>query len=153
MHERMRAWLQDCFPICLIRAVEAVGLAASGGDYIETKYCQLMAIDRSRAKHGAGWAGPEVPNLKEGVVGKLPQDEVMVQDALPVNTHGGLLGFGAPWEVPAMYAVIEAVEQLRGEAEGRQLARARSALVYGNGGVFSAAAVAILRACATNSRL
>jgi hypothetical protein len=21
---------------------------------------------------------------------------------LPVNTHGGLLGFGAPWEVPAM---------------------------------------------------
>lgn len=147
MHQRMRAWLQDCFPICLIRAVEAVGLAASGGDYVETKYCQLMPTDHSRAKHGGARAGPELPNRNEGAVGKLPQD------TLPVNTHGGLLGFGAPWEVPAMYAVIEAVEQLRGEAEGRQLARARSALVYGNGGVFSAAAVAILRACASNSRL
>ena len=23
-----------------------------------------------------------------------------------VNTHGGLLGFGAPWEVPAFYSIV-----------------------------------------------
>eukprot|EP01052_Picozoa_sp_SAG31_P004726 SAG31_NODE_199_length_20573_cov_5.832129_9_plen_89_part_00 len=23
-----------------------------------------------------------------------------------VNTHGGLLGFGAPWEVPAFYNIV-----------------------------------------------
>ena len=149
----MRAWLQDCFPICLIRAVEAVGLAASGGEYIEKMYCQLMPADPSSARHGGDRAGPGLPDLLEGSTGKVSQAEVTVQDAFPVNTHGGLLGFGAPWEVPAMYAVIEAVEQLRGEAKGRQLARARSALVYGNGGIFSAAAVAILRACTSNSRL
>jgi acetyl-CoA acetyltransferase len=63
---------------------------------------------------------------------------------LPVNTHGGLLGFGAPWEVPAMYSVIEAVRQLRGEAEGRQVLGARRALVYANGGIFSSSAVVIL---------
>jgi acetyl-CoA acetyltransferase len=63
---------------------------------------------------------------------------------LPVNTHGGLLGFGAPWEVPAMYSVIEAVRQLRGEAEDRQVMGARRALVYGNGGIFSSSAVVIL---------
>ena len=32
----------------------------------------------------------------------------------PVNTHGGLLAFGAPWEVPAMYNIIEACAQLNG---------------------------------------
>jgi len=61
-----------------------------------------------------------------------------------VNTHGGLLGFGAPWEVPAMYNIIEAIQQLRGKAGNRQISSARRALVYGNGGIFSASAVAIL---------
>ena len=64
---------------------------------------------------------------------------------LPVNTHGGLLGFGAPWEVPAMYNIIEAVQQLSGTAgKERQVEGARRALVYGNGGIFSHSAVAIL---------
>lgn len=64
--------LYDCFPICLIRAVEAVGLApkGSGGKWIQRKYEETMN-------------------------GSNPI-------ALPVNTHGGLLAFGAPWEVPAM---------------------------------------------------
>ena len=63
---------------------------------------------------------------------------------MPINTHGGLMGFGAPWEVPAMFNVIEAVRQLRRTAEDRQVNGARRALVYGNGGIFSASAVAIL---------
>lgn len=53
-------------------------------------------------------------------------------DILPVNTHGGLLSFGAPWETPAMYNIIEAVEQLNGTAHGRQVKGAKRALVYGN---------------------
>ena len=65
--------------------------------------------------------------------------------ALPVNTHGGLMAFGAPWEVPAMYNIIEACEQLAGTAgPTRQVDRAETALVYGNGGIFSHSAVAIL---------
>eukprot|EP00672_Neobodo_designis_P004201 CAMPEP_0174867324 /NCGR_PEP_ID=MMETSP1114-20130205/63797_1 /TAXON_ID=312471 /ORGANISM="Neobodo designis, Strain CCAP 1951/1" /LENGTH=79 /DNA_ID=CAMNT_0016102513 /DNA_START=1 /DNA_END=240 /DNA_ORIENTATION=- len=63
----------------------------------------------------------------------------------PINTHGGLQCFGAPWEVPAMYNVIEAVQQLKGAANGRQVTpKPRRALVYGNGGIFSASSVAIL---------
>ena len=50
---------------------------------------------------------------------------------LPVNTHGGLLSFGAPWETPAMYNIIEAVAQLTGTAESRQVPNVRRALVYG----------------------
>ena len=66
--------------------------------------------------------------------------------AFPVNTHGGLLAFGAPWEVPAMYNIIEACEQLAGRAGARQVDGCRRALVYGNGGIFSHSAVAVLAA-------
>ena len=106
--------LYDCFPICFIRALEAVGLAGKGkgGEWVEKEYARMMA-------------DPE--NFQ-----------------LNVNTHGGLLSFGAPWEVPATYNIIEAVKQLRRTAGDRQVEGARRALVYGNGGIFSASAVAIL---------
>lgn len=65
-------------------------------------------------------------------------------EVCPINTHGGLLGYGAPWEVPAGDSIIEAYEQLTGRASKRQIPHARRALVYGNGGIFSASAVAIL---------
>lgn len=107
--------LYDCFPICLVRAVEAVGLSpkGEGGRWIE---------EMVRRTESGDWE----PNL------------------VPVNTHGGLLAFGAPWEAPAMYNVIEAFAQLTGRADARQIKHARRALVYGNGGIFSASAVAIL---------
>lgn len=110
-------FLYDCFPIAFIRAVEACGLAerGRGGDWVEAMYKKLLA-------------NPEYdPRM------------------FPVNTHGGLLSFGAPWEVPATYNVIEAVKQLRNVAgDSRQVKGARRALCYGNGGIFSASAVAIL---------
>ena len=108
--------LYDCFPICFVRAVEACGLAkrGGGGRWVEEMY------ERTQ---GGEYAARE----------------------FPVNTHGGLLAFGAPWEVPAMYNIIEAVQQLSGTAgKERQVDGARRALVYGNGGIFSHSAVAIL---------
>lgn len=42
-----------------------------------------------------------------------------------------------------MYHIIEAANQLTGNAEGRQIDNCRRALVYANGGIFSASAVAI----------
>mmetsp|Transcript_6444 Transcript_6444/g.15428 ORF Transcript_6444/g.15428 Transcript_6444/m.15428 type:complete len:82 (-) Transcript_6444:14-259(-) len=80
--------------------------------------------------------------MEEGTVEALLADPAF----FPVNTHGGLLCFGAPWEVPAMFGVVEAVEQIRGRSRGRSIGDCRRALVYGNGGVLSASAVAILAA-------
>jgi acetyl-CoA acetyltransferase len=118
--------LYDCFPICLLRAIEAVGLTDKGqaGRYIDRVYDQL------------------VPFLN----GSRPflSPDCRPQDVLPVNTHGGLMAFGAPWEVPAMYNIIEACLQLRGQAGHRQISNVKRALVYGNGGIFSASAVAVL---------
>lgn len=62
---------------------------------------------------------------------------------LPVNTNGG----GLSWGHPGMYgifALIEAVEQLRGDCGERQVAGAATALAHGNGGTLSSQATAIL---------
>lgn len=108
--------LYDCYPVCFIRAVEACGLApkGQGGVWVEEMYKRTADVTRYS-----------------------PTD-------FPVNTHGGLLAFGAPWEVPAMYNIIEACEQLSSSAGARQVDNVRRALVYGNGGIFSHSAVAIL---------
>ena len=64
---------------------------------------------------------------------------------VPVNTHGGLLGAGAPWEAPAMFTIVEAYDQLLGRcAADRQCDGARRALVQANGGTFSHEAVVVL---------
>jgi acetyl-CoA acetyltransferase len=109
--------LYDCFPICFVRAVEAVGLAPKGGGgaWVQRMY--------EKSEANGGYLSPS---------------------DFPINTHGGLLSFGAPWETPAMYNIIEAVTQLNGKAGARQVPKARRALIYGNGGIFSASAVAIL---------
>ena len=79
------------------------------------------------------------------------QGGVLSPQDFPVNTHGGLLSFGAPWETPAMHSIVEAVMHLtdltetnRESDKARQVPNAKHALVYGNGGIFSASAVAIL---------
>lgn len=58
--------LYDCFPICFIQAVEAVGLAPKhgGGNWVQNFY------DESESFGGLA----------------------LRPDKFPVNTHGGLLG-------------------------------------------------------------
>lgn len=56
---------------------------------------------------------------------------------LPVNTHGGLLSHGQPGSAGGIFHLIEAVRQLRGTADGRQLDAARVILVHGNAGTMA----------------
>ena len=62
---------------------------------------------------------------------------------LPVNTNGGGLSCVHPG-MYGIFALIEAVQQLRGECGARQIAHAKTALVQGNGGVLSSQSTAIL---------
>lgn len=68
--------------------------------------------------------------------------------SFPLNTHGGQLGFGQPDLAGGMTHVVEAVRQLRGAAEGRQIADPRLALVTGNGATMSEAVALVLGAAA-----
>lgn len=61
---------------------------------------------------------------------------------LPLNTNGGYLSFG---QAPnGMHMAAEAVQQLRGEAVGKQVADARRALVHFHGGPMASHSVALL---------
>lgn len=56
---------------------------------------------------------------------------------LPCNTHGGQLSFGQPGLGGGMSHVTEAIRQLMGRGEGRQVKNAALAYVNGNGGIMS----------------
>ena len=62
----------------------------------------------------------------------------------PLNTHGGQLGFGQADLAGGMSHIIEAVRQLRHEADQRQIPNAQHALITGNGATLSEAAALIL---------
>jgi acetyl-CoA acetyltransferase len=57
---------------------------------------------------------------------------------LPCNTHGGLLSYGHSGAAGGMFHVVEAVQQLRGQAGARQVEEAELAFVHGDGGVLAA---------------
>jgi acetyl-CoA acetyltransferase len=61
-----------------------------------------------------------------------------LKGVLPCNTHGGLLSYGHSGAAGGMFHIVEAVRQLRGEAEARQVPRAELAFVHGDGGILSA---------------
>ncbi|MFZ2391161.1 thiolase [Rhodoferax sp.] len=63
--------------------------------------------------------------------------------ALPVNTNGGGLSCVHPG-MYGMFTLVEAVQQLRGEAGERQIKDAQLALCHGNGGVLSSQITNIL---------
>jgi acetyl-CoA acetyltransferase len=63
---------------------------------------------------------------------------------LPMNTHGGLLSHCHPGNPGSMFALTEAVTQLRGQAHGRQVANAQTALVHAQGGILSSHCTVIL---------
>lgn len=76
---------------------------------------------------GRGEAGPAI------LAGAID-----IGGALPCNTHGGLLSYAHSGAAGGMFHVVEAVRQLRAEAEARQVADAELAFVHGDGGILSA---------------
>lgn len=76
---------------------------------------------------GRGEAGPAAARGELGLGGRLP-----------CNTHGGLMSYGHSGAAGGMFHAVEAVRQLRGNADQRQVPDARLAFVHGDGGILSA---------------
>ena len=70
-------------------------------------------------------------------------DRLTIEGALPTNTDGGGLSSNHPG-MRGLFLVIEAARQLRGEATGRQVTRAKLAAVNGTGGWFSSTGTLVL---------
>lgn len=76
----------------------------------------------------------------------LREHDLSHTGTLPLNTHGGQLGYGQADAAGGMTHVVEAVHQLRGTAHGRQIANPSLALVTGKGGTMSEAVALVLGA-------
>jgi acetyl-CoA acetyltransferase len=68
--------------------------------------------------------------------------------SLPLNTNGGGLSYTHPG-MYGLHAIVEAVRQLRGECEDRQVPGCEVAVAHGNGGVLSSQATVVLGSAAT----
>jgi len=139
----------DCYPITALAALAALGATTGGG---------------GRSRKGGGAAAAAAAAALPGVAAGLAAagraasaaaaalvspgggpGAASPATAWPVNTHGGLLGGGAPWASPALFSVVEAALQLSGRAgPARQVPGARVAVVHANGGILSEQAVAVL---------
>jgi acetyl-CoA C-acetyltransferase len=83
------------------------------------------------APRGEGW------KLAKG-------EKLTLKGDLPINTMGGLKARGYPLGATGAYQLVEAVQQLRGEAGENQIANARLALVQSLGGPASTAITHVL---------
>lgn len=71
--------------------------------------------------------------------------EISIAGKLPISTMGGLKARGHPIGASGVYQVVEAVQQLRGEAGENQVPNARVAMAQSLGGVAATAVTHILR--------
>jgi acetyl-CoA C-acetyltransferase len=66
---------------------------------------------------------------------RLAQDgEIRPDGRIPIATRGGLKARGHPVGATGVYQIVEVVQQLRGEAEGTQVANARVGMAQNIGG-------------------
>ena len=118
------------------RAFEMSGLRPTDMDFAQLYDCFTPTVlveleDLGFCKKGEGGAFVESGALLPG-------------GSLPVNTHGGLLSHSHPGNPGSMFALTESVVQLRGEANDRQVANAKSALVHAQGGIMSSHTALVL---------
>jgi acetyl-CoA acetyltransferase len=118
------------------RLYETAGLGPADIDFAELYDCFTYTV--LSQIEGYGFAEPG------GVPDKLSDGEFDRDGgALPINTHGGLMSEGY---LHGLNHVYEAVEQIRGDAGGRQVAQHDVALVTGQLGYvsgYSSAAVLV----------
>ncbi len=118
------------------RAYEMAGLGPADMDLAMLYDCFTPTVlieleDLGFCEKGEGGAFAESGELELG-------------RSLPVNTHGGLLSHCHPGNPGSMFALTEAVYQLRHDADDRQVLDAEVALVHGQGGIMSSHTTLIL---------
>ena len=85
--------------------------------------------------------------VKKGEGGKAIDNKITTLDgSLPVNTSGGLKAKGHPVGATGVAQIIEIVQQLKGEAEKRQLSDAKIGLAHNVGGSGASCTIHIMEA-------
>jgi len=126
LHDRRDISTLDATVAAGDRAFKMAGLNRDDIDLVEVHDCftiaELCAIE-------------DLGFCKKGEAGKLTEDGYTALDGeLPINPSGGLKSCGHPVGATGIKQVCEIVEQLRGEAEGRQVDGAKIGMTQNVGG-------------------
>jgi len=118
------------------RAYEMAGLSPKDMDFAQLYDCFTPTVlieleDLGFCEKGEGGTFVESGAIELG-------------GSLPVNTHGGLLSHCHPGHPGSMFALTEAVLQLRHQAGDRQVSNAKVALLHAQGGIMSSHTTIIL---------
>lgn len=111
---------------CVEKAYAEAGLGP--GDIHAAEVHDAFSIAEMLYYEALGFCGRGAARhlLREGVT--------TIGGALPVNTSGGLIAKGHPPGATGVAQIVEALEQLRGEAGDRQVKAARNVLTHCTGG-------------------
>ncbi|MCX7977021.1 MAG: thiolase domain-containing protein, partial [Bellilinea sp.] len=136
LHDRPDPLAFEAARYAVQRACEMGGILPGEADLFEVDdafsiYAVLGLEAAGFAERGEGW--------------RLGQNgDLRLNGRLPVLTMGGSKGRGNPLGAAGVYQIVEAVQQLRGEAGANQVADARMALTLNLGGPASSAFAHVL---------
>jgi acetyl-CoA C-acetyltransferase len=118
------------------QACRKAGIRPQDTDLFE--FCDSYSVYAALSLEAAGFA-------ERGEGWELAQNgSLTLQGKLPSLTMGGQKGRGNPLGASGIYQVVEAVQQLRGDAGANQVKNARRALVQSLGGAASTAVTHVL---------
>lgn len=139
LHDRPDPLAFEAAGLSLERACRQAGILPRDVDFFElgdayTIYAVLSLEAAGIAPRGQAWK-----MAREGGFG--------LKGKMPISTMGGLKARGNPLAATGVYQVVEAVQQLRGQAGENQIKGAKRALVQALGGPASTAVTHVLERC------
>ena len=136
LHDRPDPLAFEAAGLSVERACRQAGILPVDVDFFELS--DAYSIFAVLTLEAAGFA-------RRGETGRLAQAGAFgLKGEMPVSTMGGLKARGNPLAATGVYQVVEAVQQLRGQAGANQIAGARRALVQSLGGAASTAITHVL---------
>ncbi|HZQ10695.1 MAG TPA: thiolase domain-containing protein [Anaerolineae bacterium] len=137
LHDRQDPLWLRAVELSSIKAYAQAGITPQDIDLFELH--DAFSIIAPMSLEAAGFA-------RRGTGTYLARDGAIAIDGkLPISTMGGLKARGHPIGASGVYQAVEAVQQLRGEADKNQVQNARLAMTQSLGGVAATAVTHILR--------
>jgi acetyl-CoA C-acetyltransferase len=138
LHDRKDILYFDTAQISAGKAMKQAGLTLDRINFFE--YHDAFSIYAALSLEAVGFA-------IKGRGWKLAEDgEISLKGKIPCATMGGMKARGFPGGAAGVYQAVEAVLQLRGQAEANQIANAKYGLIQSLGGPASTAVSHILQA-------
>lgn len=126
VHDRKSLTELSATKVASKKAFEQAGVTTKDIDLAEVHDCftiaEILAIE-------------DIGFFQKGKGAKATEDGLTALDGeIPINTSGGLKGCGHPVGATGIKQAVECVWQLRGQANGRQIKDAKTAMTHNVGG-------------------